>query len=652
MAIEGKVILEVDALGEESINSLREKVKNLKSELNQTTIATSKWDEKSAALANVQDKLNKVLIISKNSTQAVGGSFNDLNQQLAVLKAAWKDAGTEIERAQLGEQINAVKSKMNEMNESIGNFQHNVGNYEGAIKNVLGSNIPLLGSFQTLTQGATTAGGALKNAIGSVKAFGKALLGLLANPVFAVIAGLATIIMGIVKAIQSSEEQTNRLNVALAPLRRGMDAVLNLLQKMAGGILSVFEEAGRAIDWVMEKLGKYIPSIAAINEESRKAINLEKEKNNIVKDTRTIEVENAKAELEVAKLRTQAKDKEKFTAQERLEFVKRANDIERQMAQRNLDIEVRKLKALEEEASWAENNAETNDKLAEQQAATYRAQMEYFNKTRELLEQENALRAEIAANAKKVTDTINKGIAEIEKADQRRIEEGRKNNEEWMKSQQETAMKAIEAWTDEAETELKVEGKKQEALKKMRDQELKDEEARKKKSIALAQTGVQAVGNVLGSLADIYESNGEQDVKAQAKAKNLRIAGATMDMLSGIVSAISQAMTLGPIAGPIMGAINAGVVSTAGTMNIQKIRNTDTSGNSVPSTTPDIGAMVSAPAIIQQIPITRTLTGASEEERLNQIATNTSKDQRVILVYSDVEAAARRVEVQQDESSF
>ena len=652
MAIEEKVILEVDIEGLQSLNDYKKALTELRKEKNGLATDSERFNELANQEAQILAKQNKALAVTKEQVIAAEGSFDALNQQLRGLKAQWKATGDEVERAQLGEQINAVKSKMNEMNESIGNFQHNVGNYEGAIKNDLGSNIPLLGSFQTLTQGATTAGGALKNAIGSVKAFGKALLGLLANPVFAVIAGLAAIIMGIVKAIQSSEEQTNRLNVALAPLRRGMDAVLNLLQKMAGGILSVFEGAGRAIDWVMEKLGKYIPSIAAINEESRKAINLEKEKNNIVEDTRTIEAENAKAELEVAKLRTQAKDKEKFTAQERLEFVKRANEIERQMAQRNLDIEVRKLKALEEEASRAENNAETNDKLAEQQAATYRAQMGYFNKTRELLEQENALRAEIAANAKKVTDTINKGIAEIEKADQRRIEEGRKNNEEWMKSQQETAMKAIEAWTDEAETELKVEGKKQEALKKMRDQELKDEEARKKKSIALAQTGVQAVGNVLGSLADIYESNGEQDVKAQAKAKNLRIAGATMDMLSGIVSAISQAMTLGPIAGPIMGAINAGVVSTAGTMNIQKLRNTDTSGNSVPSTTPDIGAMVSAPAIIQQIPITRTLTGASEEERLNQIATNTSKDQRVILVYSDVEAAARRVEVQQDESSF
>lgn len=187
---------------------------------------------------------------------------------------------------------------------------------------------------------------------------------------------------------------------------------------------------------------------------------------------------------------------------------------------------------------------------------------------------------------------------------------------------------------------------------RLKDEALRKEEERKKKQKAIAMSALNATSAILGSIADIYENNGEEDAKAQAKAKNLRIAGATMDMLSGIVSAISQAMSLGPIAGPIMGAINAAIVTTAGIANISKIRNTDTSGNSAPSSTPDIGARVSAPAIIQQIPVTRTLTGASEEERLNTIAQNTSKDQRVVLVYSDVEAAGKRVEVQQEETSF
>ena len=51
---------------------------------------------------------------------------------------------------------------------------------------------------------------------------------------------------------------------------------------------------------------------------------------------------------------------------------------------------------------------------------------------------------------------------------------------------------------------------------------------------------------------------------------------------------------------------------------------------------------------MQEVETVRSLTGASEEERLNQMAS----DQRVYLVYSDVEQAGRRVQVQQSETSF
>lgn len=639
MAIEEKVILEVDALGEESINSLREKVKNLKSELNQTTIATTEWDEKSAALANVQDKLNKVLIISKNSAQAVGGSFNDLNQQLAVLKAAWKAAGTEIERAQLREQINAVKSQLNEMNESIGNFQHNVGNYANAMKEVFG--------------------GAIGTSIDGISKFNNTLKMLWANPIFALIAGLAAIIMGIVKAIKSSEEQTNRLNVVLAPLRRGMDGVLHLFQQVAGGILTLFEDAARGFDWVMEKLGKYFPALKQINEESRAAIELEREKQSIVKDSREQELTNARDELAIARLRTQAKDKEKYSTAERLKFVREANELERRMAERNVQLETRRLEALREEASWAENNAEVNERLVQQQAAVYRAQMAYHNKSRELLEQENTLLAEIAANSERVTKTLN---SEIEKSQKEWI--GKVDGQ--VKAARETFKEEFDEWLEQSkedwDTELEIleNSLQAEASAYLEQERLKDEQVQKDKARAQARKALlmdslQATSSILGSIADLYENSGEADAKAQTKAKNLRIAGATIDMLGGVVSAWASAMSPTNSALTIwgqlaMGALSSATIISAGVANIAKIKNTDTSGNSAPAS--PIGASVSAPAIIQQIPITRTLTGASEEERLNQIATNTGKDQRVVLVYSDVEAAGRRVQVQQDESSF
>lgn len=202
-----------------------------------------------------------------------------------------------------------------------------------------------------------------------------------------------------------------------------------------------------------------------------------------------------------------------------------------------------------------------------------------------------------------------------------------------------------------ADIEVEIEQEKYARMKELREQDIADQKQKREQSLAIAQASLSGMSSILGSIADIYENNGKEDAKAQAKAKNLRIAGATMDMLSGIVAAVSQAMTLGPIVGPIMGALNSAIVTAAGIANIQKIRNTDTSGNSAPSAVPT-NTLVSAPAIIQQIPVTRSLTGASEEERLNQIATNTGKDQRVVLVYSDVEAAGRRVQVQQDETSF
>lgn len=49
---------------------------------------------------------------------------------------------------------------------------------------------------------------------------------------------------------------------------------------------------------------------------------------------------------------------------------------------------------------------------------------------------------------------------------------------------------------------------------------------------------------------------------------------------------------------------------------------------------------------VQQVPL--TLTSATEEERLNQMAS----PQKVYVVYSDIEGAGRQVDVVQHESTF
>ncbi len=136
-------------------------------------------------------------------------------------------------------------------------------------------------------------------------------------------------------------------------------------------------------------------------------------------------------------------------------------------------------------------------------------------------------------------------------------------------------------------------------------------------------------------------------------------AGKAMAVSSAIISTYLSAqqayqaafMPVPTPASPILGAINMAAAIASGLMNVKSILSVNEKGTtSVPAANPaaTASAVVTPPAVIEQVPLTRTLTSASEEERLNQMA----NPQRVVLVYSDVEEAARNVEVQQMESTF
>ena len=149
------------------------------------------------------------------------------------------------------------------------------------------------------------------------------------------------------------------------------------------------------------------------------------------------------------------------------------------------------------------------------------------------------------------------------------------------------------------------------------------------------------VSSLTSSLADLLENEGKS-------AKNLRIASATIDMISGAVTAFSTAQQLGPIAGPIVGAINAAAVVASGLANIAKIRSTNVSKNSTPSTNAPEAPTVSAPVLETAVPTTTVVNGASTEAALNRA----SEPQKVYILQSDIEAAGDTSRVQVAESSF
>lgn len=417
------------------------------------------------------------------------GSLKSLRAELSNSTKAYDEMSrAEREGAEgkkLQEHINEITNELKDAEEKTQRFYRNVGNYENSVKDALASlrdNVDKANEkYQNLvkTQGehaeatrkakknlddaqlslkfATDESDKLNNSVlgfvtagnpwaqsainfvqqlGSIRngfmlaktgamMLGKQLLVLMANPIVAFLALIATAISILVKGITSSEENMNRWRVAMAPLGRMLNQVTAFIQLLCGWILSTVEAGGKMLGWIssmcerLPVLGKYFKEQ---NDRTREAIELEKEKIEIEKQGRKDEVQNAKDQLEVAKLRQQAKDKEKFTAEERLKFVKDANKLEEEQSKRNVELAERKLKALQIESEWADNDAATNEELARLEAEVFNKRKEYFQKTMELQEQMNTLNSEIKAEEKAKLDAAKEAAEEYVKVQKERAD--------------------------------------------------------------------------------------------------------------------------------------------------------------------------------------------------------------------------------------
>ena len=157
-----------------------------------------------------------------------------------------------------------------------------------------------------------------------------------------------------------------------------------------------------------------------------------------------------------------------------------------------------------------------------------------------------------------------------------------------------------------------------------------------------------AIGNLAGSLADIYETDADADEAAAQKAKSLKVAAAIINTIGGAVSAFTSTWGAAEIplsAKMVLAPVNAAAVLAAGYAQVKQI-NAVKVGKGGSS-----GASVSAPTMpafstsIQQV---RSVTGAAEEERLNQMAAKN----RVYILASDLQAERDSTRVRVAETAF
>lgn len=423
---------------QDELAQLKKQEKDLKDEQDQLNTSTEegaqRYDQISKELlalnAATKERKDNIRTLQKEMQNEARqltnneGSLKALRAELSHLTKQYDELSrTEREGAkgnELAQKIQNTTEEIKRAEQATQRYYRNVGNYSNSFKEALGLNNKWINGLQSL-QGVMQGG--LKNALATganaVKAFGAQLLGLLANPVVLILAAIAAAIMAIVKGIQSSEENSQKLRIVLEPLNRILQYFLNYIQGIASAMLDLAISAGKAImtmsRWA-EKLpiiGKYIKQF---NDDIELSVKTAKTENDIVQKERENAEKNAESQRKVAELRNKAAQKDKYTLEQRKQMLEQAIDLEEQEMKRNVELAKIRLNTLEERSKTSQNETEMNEELSRARVDLANAEKDFYQGTMRLQQQRANLEQELGKQTQASTTRTRKTIVDNSKA--------------------------------------------------------------------------------------------------------------------------------------------------------------------------------------------------------------------------------------------
>ncbi|WP_346702529.1 hypothetical protein [uncultured Alistipes sp.] len=593
-------------------------------------------------LRTEQGDVRSSLNASTKALLAAKGSYTEMSQTLGQLRNAYRQLSKEQREGAVGTemlgQIKLLDAELKEVDASMGNFQRSVGSYEEALRAVLpeeASQIVTLGKMVDKSGGVSAAFNIMTSAVGRMT---KAAIAFIATPLGMVLTALAAA-AGVAfalfnarnkeiekqadesaKALERQKEQMDRLSAdidyTIRLLRvQGKETEANAMQ------MQKYEDAVTASKNALESFQAEYEQMSKrekrANEENLKTL---QERYNAARDA----LEGYQQDLDVA-----------YAAEVTAERKKNAELAEEQ---RKAAAEKQRI-AEETNAAIREANAAFRDETAlmqaEQGAGTqsgdlalaqeqFRQELAAF----EAMVDEKQIAEELAMERRKVMlEQFGQEIAEIQA--------------KYLKQENDQLIKALD---EEMAAEFEVDKKRiNQELANNKKREQNAEDLLKHRRMITQQTGA------------LLQAGAQLAGESTAVGKAMAVAAATISTYQTAQAAYQAAfMPVPTFASPALGVINMAAAIATGLANIKSILSVDSSGGTGYGSSSSSGAAVSTPtivtppAVVQEVATVRSLTGASEEERLNQMAS----DQRVYLVYADVEQAGRRVQVQQSETSF
>lgn len=637
-----------------SVNDLRENVKILKERLGDLDIGTTEYQDTLEELkvnqAAVKDAMYATTASMDDLTKSATGtsnSYNSLVHRMASLKEELRatDVSTEQGKArfkELAAQINVVNDTLKDMDALQGNFQRNVGNYPGLMKT-------FSGSLDALDKGLkATAGG-----VGDLKNGFDALA---VNPAFAIL-GIVVALFGSLADTLKEDETTmaavNKAGVSLEPVFKLLKGILENIVNIVADLItkaSAFVQSNglipKIIDGVVGVGNAILKFVAAPFKGVVEAIKVFKEQGvrglgdaakafaNEMKTGISFKSNYQAGASIVDAITAGIKDKKKDVSDAGKDVIKplkegidigldkMIEDLDKEIDNMIQDLDKKQEDANKIANSIAQGRLDNLDKAAKHQLELNNILVEDDRE-----KAEKAYQIQLSANERR--------LAALEQFAQDALDRG--DLDAYLEYQQEAA-----------DLEVEIETNALREKKRLREQDAKDAKEKAKQQMEVMQSVASATSGILGSIADMYESDEKNSEKNANKIKGLRIASATIDTISGAIGAFMQAVqTIPPPMGAIIGGIQAAAVTAAGIAQIAKLKSTKVSG-SASNSAPTAPAVTSAPVRTIDIQQVRSVTSASEEDRLNQMAS----DQRVVLVMSDLEVKQNQSRVQVAEASF
>ena len=637
-----------------SVNDLRENVKILKDRLGDLEIGTTEYQDTLEELkvnqAAVKDAMYATTAsmddLAKSAT-GTSNSYNALVHRMASLKEELRATDVSTEQGkerfkELAAQINEVNDTLKDMDALQGNFQRNVGNYPGLMKT-------FSGSLDALDTG-------LKATSGGVGGLKEGFDALAVNPVITIL-GIVVALFGSLADTLKEDETTmaavNKAGVSLEPIFKFLKGILEkvvtivadlitkasafvqsngLIPKIIDGVVGV----GNAIlKFVVAPFKGVVEAIKVFKEQGVRGLgDAAKAFANEMKTGISFKSNYQAGESIVDAITAGIKDKKKDVSAAGKDVIKPLKDgidmeLDKMIQELDkvLEQDIARMLKEEEDANKIANSI-AQDRLANlDKAAKHQLELKDILVEDDREKAEKAYQIQLSANERR--------LAALEQFAQDALERG--DIDAYLEYQQEAA-----------DLEVEIETNALREKKRLREQDAKDAKEKAKQQMEVMQSVASATSGILGSIADMYESDEKNSEKNANKIKGLRIAAATIDTISGAVGAFMQAAaTIPPPMGAIIGGIQAAAVTAAGIAQIAKMKSTKVSG-SASNSAPTAPAVTSAPVRTIDIQQVRSVTSASEEDRLNQMAS----DQRVVLVMSDLEVKQNQSRVQVAEASF